>query len=76
MWYEIGLSLNVHDHVLNNLHGSRGCSYRTLKKVIKSWKDTEPSPLTWETVITAIESPIVNKKEIANGIRRNLKFGK
>ena len=76
MWYEIGLSLGVHLSVLDNLKRSQGCSYYKLKKVIQNWKDTKPSPITWETVISAIESPFVNSKKIANGIRHNFKYSK
>lgn len=76
MWYEIGLSLRVHHSVLNNLKCSPGCAYYKLKKVIKNQKESEPSPITWKTVISAIESPIVNNKEIANDIRYNFKYGK
>ena len=40
------------------------------------WKDTKPSPVTWETIIIAIESCIVNEKELANQIRQNVKYSK
>ena len=45
-------------------------------KAINIWKETQPSPDTWETVITAIESPIVNDKVTADIIRRYLSTGK
>lgn len=75
-WYEIGLSLRVHRRFLNDLKRSQGCSYHKLKKVIQMWKDTEPSPITWETVIAAVESCIVNEKELANHIRQSVKCSK
>ena len=75
-WYEIGLSLRVDRSFLNYLKRNPGCSYYKLKKVIQIWKDTEPSPVTWETVIAAIKSHIVNEKELANRIRQKIKYSK
>ena len=75
-WYDIGLSLQVRHNVLDNLKQSRGGDLFKLNKVIKTWKETQPSPDTWETVITAIESPIVNDKETADLIRQYLSTGK
>ena len=47
-----------------------------LKKVIDIWKDTKSSSVTWETMITAIESPVIDRKEIADEIRQHLKSSK
>ena len=47
-----------------------------LKKVINIWIDTQPSTVTWETVIAAFDSPINNNKDIADYIHRHLKIGK
>lgn len=75
-WYNIGLCLRVDRTFLKSLKDLQICKYSKLKKVIESWKDTKPSPVTWETVIDAIESPFVNNKEIANRIRQKLKYSK
>ena len=40
--------------------------------VINIFLTTQPSTVTWETVITAIESPIVNDKKTADLIHRYL----
>ena len=61
---------------LDDLKQSKDDNETKLKKVIISWKDTKSSPLTWETVITALENPIVNKKEIADRICHRLKICK
>ena len=45
-----------------------------LYEVIDVFQTTQPS--TWETVITAIEGPIVNDKETADLIRQYLSTGK
>ena len=75
-WYDIGLSLQVRRNVLDDLKQSEGNNPTKLNKVIYIWKDTQPSLVTWETVINAIESPIVNDKETANLIRQYLNTGK
>ena len=77
MWYEIGLSLQVHHCDLDSLQRSPpGNSYHKLKKVIQIWKSNKSSPVTWKTVITVMESPSFGKKEIANDMCQNLKYSK
>ena len=73
-WYDIGLSLQVYRNVLDDLIQSERDD--KLLAVIDKVLTTEPSPVTWETVITAIESPIVNDKETADLIRHYLSTGK
>ena len=46
-----------------------------LVKVTNIWITTRPSPVTWESVISAVESPIVNDKASANLIRQYLNTG-
>ena len=73
-WYDIGLSLQVRRNVLDDLIQSERDD--KLLAVIDNFLTTEPSPVTWETVITAIEGPIVNDKETADLIRQYLSTGK
>ena len=75
-WYDIGLSLQVRRNVLADIKQSEGDDRTKLNKVIYIWKDTQPSLLTWETVITAMESPIIDDKETADRIRQYLSTGK
>ena len=75
-WYDIGLSLQVRRNVLDEIKQSQDNDETNLKKVTNIWRDTKPSPDTWETIITAVESPVINNKEIADMIRHHLKIGK
>ena len=75
-WYDIGLSLQVHDNILDDLKKSEDNHQTKLKKIINIWKNTKPSSVTWETMIFATECAIINNKEIANNIRRYLKISK
>ena len=72
-WYDIGLSLQVRRNVLDNLkHDQSGNDYKLIV-VIKNFLTSQPSTINWETVIAAIESPIVNDKETADLIRQYLR---
>ena len=73
-WYDIGLSLQVPRNVLDDLRLSKGDNMDNLDAIIDIFQTTQPS--MWETVITAIESPIVNDKETADLIRQYLSTGK
>ena len=75
-WYEIGLNLKVPRTVLDNFKKSNDDDLEKLRKVIFSWKNTQPSPVTWETVITTIKSPVVSNEKMADMIRRFLDEGK
>ena len=75
-WYDIGLSLQVRRNVLDDLKQSQDDDETKLKKVLNIWEETKSSSFTWETVITAAESPVINNKEIADSIRRYLQSSK
>ena len=75
-WYEFGMTLQVPPNDLDNLKDNRYDNVARLREMFKIWKDTQPSPITWETVITGIESPVVNNKELADEICRRLKYSK
>ena len=75
-WYEIGLSLQVHRDILDDLKHSQKTNLIKLHAVIDKFLTTQPSPVTWVTVISAIESPVVNDKNIADLIHQYLSTGK
>ena len=71
-WYEIGLALQVPHNDLENLRVSSDSNIIKLNMVIHSWLTYQFIPITWNTVITAIEGDIVKNKAKANKIRRHL----
>ena len=71
-WNEIGLSLKVADNILNGLGSKIMTNILKLNKVLQSWIETESSPVTWDTMITAIKGPIVNNVQKAKKIREYL----
>ena len=75
-WYDIGLSLLVCRSVLDNLKHNQDDDLTKVLKVLNYWKDTQSSPFTWETVITAMESPNLHNIAKADEIRQHLKLCK
>ena len=71
-WYNVGIALEVRDGVLMSLRCSNNSNLTKLFSVIKFWIDTQSTPVTWETVIFAVESPIVNNMQLAAELRNYL----
>lgn len=72
-YYEIGLSLRLSLNFLRSLRlRNEGCAIK-LNEVIYTWIHTQSSPVTWNTVISAIEGPIVRNLMKANEIREYLR---
>ena len=72
-WNEIGIALDVRENVLDGLRQRQGSDTVKLSEVINSWMTTKStSPITWETVISAIEGPVVQNKQRAMEIREYL----
>ena len=76
MWYEIGLSLKVANNILRGLQSEKMTNIIKLDQVLQSWIDTQSSPVMWDTVITAINGPIVNNVQKAKDIQKYLTKGK
>ena len=72
-WYTIGLGLNVPRSVLNGLQADTQDNIVKLDQVLQTWINrTDQYLVTWETVLTAIEGPIINNKNKANQIHQFL----
>ena len=71
-WYEVGLGFKVGHNNLESLKKEVETNVTKLSKVIECWISTQSSSVTWETVISVIEGPIVNNKTKANEIRKHL----
>ena len=68
-WRDIGLALGLSYNHLDSLSNSQDTPSTKLSNVIRNWMDSQSSPVTWKTVISAIEGPIVNNKRKADEIR-------
>ena len=68
-WEKIGLALGVSQNDLKGLQQENIDKTVKLSRVIAKWMETESTPVSWETLISAIEGPIVNNKQKAKEIR-------
>ena len=65
------MALNVKQNFLHGLSKSLDSNEIKLTKVIENWMNTQSSPVTWETVISAIEG-FVNNKSKADELRHHI----
>ena len=65
-WYNIGLLLHIPHTTLDRFKQTYTDPLELMREMLKHWLDatTDPPP-TWEAVITALKSPLVNKKNVA-----------
>ena len=68
-WEEIGSALNISRNELDGLQHANSSTKMNFSRVIAKWMETESTPVTWETLISAIEGPIVDNKQKAKEIR-------
>ena len=66
------MALKVPFNVLNGLQSSPLDNNVKLSQVIHTWLTSQPSPVTWETAISAIEGKLVGNLAKANEIRDHL----
>ena len=71
-WKTIGLALRVNSDTLDGLSQSLQPNTDKLADVIGAWISTKSSPVTWETLINAIEGPLLQHKAKADVIRAHL----
>ena len=65
-WYNIGLQLDIPHTTLDCFRQNYSNQSDLLREVLKHWLDTavDPPP-SWEAVVAALRSPIVDKKKVA-----------
>ena len=66
------MALSISNNVFGDLQTSQEDSKVKLNKVINTWLTSQPLPVTWRTVISAIEGSIVHNLAKANEIRDHL----
>ena len=72
-WEEIGVALDISQNDLIGLRQDNISNTIRLSRVIALWIQSESSsPVSWETLISAVEGPIVNNKKKAEEIRNFL----
>ena len=71
-WQEIGDLLGVNSDTIEGLCYSNFSDQVKLSKMLQSWLDNEPTPVTWHNLITVIEGPL-QKRSLAIEICQFLK---
>ena len=69
-WEEIGMALKIQYTVLDQLTMGIYDNLTRLAMITQSWIETKSTPVTWETMISVVEGPIVNSKTVADKIRK------
>ena len=70
-WQEIGDLLGVNPNTIKGLCDSNFSNQVKMSKMLQSWLDNEPTPATWDNIISIIEGPL-QKKSLANDISQLL----
>ena len=70
-WQEIGDLLGVDSVTIEMLCNSNLSDQMKMSKMLQSWLDNEPTPVTWDHFITVIEGPL-QMKSLAIEIRQFL----
>ena len=72
-WQEIGDLLGVNPNTIEGLCVSNFSNKVKMSKMLQSWLDNEPTPVTWDNIISVIGGPL-QKKTLAIKICQSLKF--
>ena len=70
-WQQMGDLLGVDPNTIEGLCYSNFSDYVKMSKMLQSWLDNEPTPATWDNVISVIDGPL-QKKSLATEIRQFL----
>ena len=72
----IGVALEVEYNVLEGLSQSNKSNSTRLHEVLESWMNTMSTDFTLETIIEALEAPVLNHNLTAGKIRQFLSIPK
>ena len=68
-WRQLGEALSIKYGDLESILNNRFRDLDRLSEVLQLWFDKQPSQVTWETIITAVELPPVNNPSVSEDIR-------
>ena len=70
-WQQIGNLLGVDSNTIEMLYNCNISNEMKMSKMLQSWLDNEPTPVTWNHFISVIEGPL-QMKSLAMDIRQFL----
>ena len=57
-WYDIGIQMEVEEHVLDAIKSQFETPAECLRELVKTWlKRVNPQPASWEELLQALRSP-------------------
>ena len=60
-WQRIGDLLGVDSNTIQSLSTSTFSDQIKMSKMLQSWLDNEPTPVTWDNIIKVLEGPLEEK---------------
>ena len=70
-WQEIGDLLGVDSDTIEGLYFSNKPNHVKMSEVLQYWLDNEPTPVTWDNIISVLDGPL-KKKSVGDEIRKYL----
>ena len=71
LWREIGLELGLADHHLDCIETEQNRKqFRCFREVLRSWREQQTAPYTWETIIRALQTKAVGQYKLAQTLKK------
>ena len=71
LWREIGLELGLADHHLDCIETEQNRKQiRCFGEVLRSWREQQTAPYTWETIIRALQTKAVGQYKLAQTLKK------
>ena len=75
LWREMGLELGLSHHHLDCIETEQNRKQiRCFGEVLRSWREQQTAPYTWETIIQALQTKAVSQYKLAQILKK--KFAK
>lgn len=71
LWRSVGIELRISPDRLDGIEEQYSRNpIRCFEAVFRTWEDATTPPYTWDTIVNVLESPLVDKRDLANDLRR------
>ena len=70
-WKEVAIQLELTEGQISAIEENQSKSYDRFMAVMGKWETSLCKPFTWATLVTALCSPSVNERRLANELERD-----
>ena len=71
LWREMGLELGLAHHHLDCIETEQNKKQiRCFGEVLRTWREQQKTPYTWETIIRALQTKAVSQYELAHTLKK------